>query len=117
MMGDRVSIQFQNGDDKSVVLFSHWGGMQEVALAKQYVKELKYEFKGSTMWPLERMETGTVMIDYIVRYVSKMVQKNGHIMSSYYLAASPAEGDNSDNGHWIIDLQTGEAISESGARL
>jgi hypothetical protein len=117
MMGDRVSIQFQNGEQKSVVLFSHWGGMEEVSLAKSYVRRLREQFRGSHVWPLERLEPETVMVDYIVCNVAKHAVQNGHVMSGYYLAATEAEGDNSDNGHWIIDLLTAEAISQSGARL
>ena len=118
MMGDRVSIQFQNGTDKSVVLFSHWGGMDEVALAKSYVRRLKDQFKGSQVLPLERLEPDIVMVDYIAVNVSKHKTSTGHVMSGYYLAVNSNEGDNYDNGHWIIDLLTGEAMaSPSGIRL
>ena len=98
-MGDRVSIQFQKGEDKSVVLFSHWDGMELVKSAKSYVQRLKYENDGKSMFPLQRLETGTVILDFISTYL-----KGNRVPSNYYLEDSPDKGDNSDNGHHIISL-------------
>ena len=67
-MGDRVSIQFVNGKEKSPVLFSHWAGMRLVEIAKHYVIELNRWIKkeGRNMCePLERKEPGIVMIDFV----------------------------------------------------
>jgi hypothetical protein len=99
-MGDRVSIQFQNGEDKSVVLFSHWDGMSLVKEAQSYVLKLKYEADGKQIFPLQRMEPGTVMLDFISHYIG-----GNRVTSNYYIECTPEDGDNSDNGHHIIDCK------------
>jgi len=114
-MGNRVSIQFAKKvenfldkdnpfDEKSIVLFSHWGGMGFVYQAMQYSKDLQKEIDNGDGFlkggPLGRMEPNTVMVDFI-RYIT---EANIRITGDLYLAKSEDEGDNSDNGHWIIDL-------------
>jgi hypothetical protein len=111
-MGDRVSINFYNPNkwegtgEMSVTLFSHWGGMDFVREAKDYVEALKKEAveKGSCM-PLHRLDVQTVMVDFI-RHITKGEER---VDSNLYLGRDPDEGDNSDNGHWTIDLVTGKA--------
>ena len=98
-MGDRISIQFKNGPDKSVVLFSHWGGKDFLKEARKYVKELKAERIGECN-PLDRMEPGTVMVDFI-RHVTKDMKR---VESDLYIEENEHMGDNSDNGHFIINL-------------
>lgn len=107
-MGDRISIQFKNGDDLSVVLFSHWDGMDLVKRANKYIKELEKEvnasvWRGIGPYPLQRYEPGTVMIDFL----RSMFKDSPHerISGNYYLGATPNDGDNSDNGHHIINLK------------
>ena len=99
-MGDRISIQFENGGDKSVVLFSHWGGKEFLKEARKYVKELKAERKGRST-PLDRLEPETVMVDFI-RHITKDEER---IDSDLYLGFTETDGDNSDNGHFIINLK------------
>ncbi len=100
-MGDRVSVSFRKGGEESVVLFSHWGGMTLVAVAKGYARELKAEAqKAGLTWPLYRLEPSIVMVDFI-RMLTEGV---GRVTSDYYLGRSEADGDNSDNGHFVIDL-------------
>lgn len=106
-MGDRISIQFKNGNDKSVVLFSHWGGMGFYQDALQYADDLKEELKAgapgnqfSASGPLGRLEPQTVMVDFI-RHTTKEMDR---VVSDLYLGADPNDGDSSDNGHFIIDL-------------
>jgi len=41
-IGDRISIQFENGKEKSVVFFSHWGGVEFLKEVEKYVKVLKW---------------------------------------------------------------------------
>jgi hypothetical protein len=114
-MGDRVSIQFQKGDKKSVVFFSHWDGMNLVKNAKLYVKNLKIENGGRENYPIERMEPWTVMVDFISFYIRDQRERRNkrlpniykipdRVKSNYYVMATPDEGDNSDNGHHIISL-------------
>jgi hypothetical protein len=100
-MGDRVSVSFRKGKEESVVLFSHWGGRMFVAVARGYVRELKDEAQreGST-FPLYRLEPDTVMVDFI----RSLTQGVTRITHDYYLGRTKDDGDNSDNGHFVIDL-------------
>lgn len=102
-MGDRVSIQFEKNGEKSVVLFSHWGGMEFVEHAKNYVNELIKEVGTNETMPLERLEPETVMIDFI----REITKEEKRIMSDLYLGATENDGDNGDNGHHIILLKKG----------
>ena len=99
-MGNRISIQFQNENEKSVVLFSHWGGTDFADDAKNYVAELVEEVGDKEMNPLDRLEPGIVMVDFI-RHITK---NETRVESDLYLGVSENDGDNSDNGHHIIDL-------------
>ena len=100
-MGDRVSISFRKGEEESVVLFSHWGGKAFVAVARGYVRELKTEAQRAGMtWPLFRLEPQTVMVDFIRTLTSGV----SRVQSDYYLGKNKEDGDNSDNGHFVIDL-------------
>ena len=103
-MGDRISIQFKNKNNISVALFSHWGGEAFKKDAKLYVKKLKQkillseELKGM---PLGRLEPETVMVDFI-RDITK---DNLSVENDLYLGKDENDGDNSDNGNVIIDLE------------
>ena len=107
-MGDRISIQFKNGSDKSVVLFSHWDGEDFYNDAKQYVKELKdilaNDKKAGGMLqcgPTGRMEPNTIMVDFVRWFTKKLPIVNGN----YYFGVDEIDGDNRDNGHKIINLK------------
>jgi hypothetical protein len=99
-MGDRVSIQFEKNGRKSVTLFSHWGGMDFVEDARNYVAVLREERKGKGMNPLDRLEPETVMVDFI-RYLTK---DDARVESNLYLGVDENDGDNSDNGNHILNL-------------
>ncbi len=103
-MGDRISIQFQNGKEKSVCLFSHWGGESFLETAVSYVNTLMREVKGKESGPLDRLEPNTVMVDFI-RYITKGMKR---VESDLYLASTEDDGDNSDNGHHVIKLEKEE---------
>ena len=115
-MGDRVSISFVNGAEKSVALFNHYGGVGFVEHAKGYARglitELKALAKVGTIWPsfmpLTRLEPSTVMVDYIThleRASYYFKQKYGdRVWSNLYIGKDEHEGVNSDNGHHEIDL-------------
>jgi hypothetical protein len=112
-MGNRVSISFELDGEQSVVLFSHWDGMGLVRAAKKYVKLLDQEIAAlpeiqKTCYPVHRKEPNTVMVDFICQYVAGglRVSQSPRVTSNYYLAATENEGDNSDNGHFVIDLGT-----------
>jgi len=112
-MGDRISIQFKNeneygvGDEMSVVFFSHWDGTNLLFSVKEYFKELKREKVVDSLGdgvgvsgPLSRLQPNTIMVDFI-RWLTKDVDR---ISSNYYLGKDENDGDNSDNGHYIIDV-------------
>ena len=99
-MGDRVSISFRNGDEESIALFDHWGGMERVEHARAYVEALRQRrHKGM---PLDRLEPGTVMVDYIREITKDMLVIEGNLYVGEM--SNPMAGDNSDNGHHVIDL-------------
>ena len=103
-MGARVSIQFKKGYDKSVVLFSHWGGKEFVDVANSYVDKLKEEIikESYQSFPLGRLEPQTVMVDFIRELVSRKASER--VISDLYLGVSEGDGDNSDFGNHIINL-------------
>jgi hypothetical protein len=100
-MGDRISVRFVSGDGfyKSATLFSHWDGRGLLENVQQYLNEL-YEDNSKPNYPLGRKEPETVMVDFI-RWLTKTEER---IYSNYYIAPSPEDGDNSDNGHFDIVL-------------
>ena len=104
-MGDRVSIAFECDGEVSVALFSHWDGRGFVKMAEKYAATLRTD---SSVTPLDRMEPGTVMVDFI-RVLTK---GKGPISSNYYLGATCKDGDNGDNGHWVVNLRTGKAARQ-----
>jgi len=99
-MGDRISITFKNEGDESIAFFSHWDGLGLKEKVKQYVKE-RLPRTGSQMKPLDRREPHTVMVDFI-----SWLTKGEIVDSNYYLGKDGNDGDNSDNGHWVYDLNT-----------
>ena len=106
-MGDRISIQFVNEDDKSVVFFDHWAGKGLIEEAHDYLIELNAESSdGRISMPLDRREPSVVMIDFIAWRASKhgFNPPLRRIRSSWYLGVDENDGDNSDNGHWLIDV-------------
>ena len=104
-MGDRVSISFKRGDSESIALFDHWGGIMLVEEARRYAFVLRAEVAGKQVNPLDRLEPGTVMVDFI----RHLVRNDGpRLQRSLYVGkmSDPMWGDNSDNGHHIISLDS-----------
>jgi hypothetical protein len=102
-MGARISMNFSNGTDESVVLFDHWGGDGLKEIADKYMQELTTELAGKDKFisrPIDRLEPNTVMVDFI-RYLTKDMPR---VEDSLYLAKDTTEGDNSDYGHFTVDL-------------
>ena len=64
-MGDRVSISFKTGNNESVALFNHWGGKEFADVVREYLDELNNDLEEGTMFPLQRKEPNTVMVDFI----------------------------------------------------
>ena len=106
-MGDRISIQFVNNNDKSVVFFDHWAGRSLLEEAQDYLVELNAETPdGRISMPLDRREPSVVMLDFIVWRASKygFNPPLRRVRGSWYLGVDENDGDNSDNGHWCIDV-------------
>jgi hypothetical protein len=96
-MGDRVSISFKTGKEESVVLFNHWGGKEFASEALDYAQDLM-DIRTGEVEPLDRFEPNTVMVDFI-RHITKTMAR---VESSLYLGKDQNDGDNSDNGHFVI---------------
>lgn len=101
-MGNRVSISFRKGAQESIALFDHWGGMNRVRHAKAYVAKLKAEKAGDQTTPLDRLEPTTVMVDYIRLITKDLPEVDGNLYVGQM--RDPMWGDNSDNGHHVINL-------------
>ncbi len=125
-MGDRVSIQFSHKGmewgNKSVVLFHHWGGEKFADFAKGWAIDFKMkvlklqECKGSD--PLSRLEPQNVMIQFIKALADyptedfkyhyfkdgEYLYSDDYLSYSMYLGKDENDGDNSNNGHHIIEL-------------
>lgn len=100
-MGNRISISFKNEDGlESPVLFSHWRGQDLLNSVRGYLEDLLDEVGNEHMLPIQRLEPGTVMVDFI-RWLT---EGNGRVSHDLYLGRTPKEGDNSDNGHYVIEL-------------
>jgi hypothetical protein len=115
-MGDRVSISFVKVEkgkvtEESVALFHHWGGQDFPKFAQEYIKGLlKDNPTGKDQrhcYPLERREPSIVMVDFI-RHLIVTDKQTESIKSSIYLGKDRNDGDNSDNGHFQIDVDTGK---------
>jgi len=114
-MGDRVSVSFVKvGKDykgkaytrESVAFFAHWGGTEFLGRVQAYLRELHKKIKRAGrkgIMPIDRMEPGTVMVDFIRWLTCKMPW----VESDYYLGTDENDGDNSDNGHHRFDVDSG----------
>ena len=111
-MGDRISISFVfDSEDESVTLFSHWGGRRVLSLVRHFLMELEKSCPPDTFDPLQRREPNTVMVDFIGwlatnEKLTPLISSHDH----YYLGKTDEDGDNSDNGHWVVELKTGAII-------
>ena len=116
-MGDRISIQFVNNNDKSVVFFDHWAGRTLLEEAQDYIEELNAEIPdGRVSMLLDRREPSVVMMDFIAWRAIKhgFNPPLRRIQGSWYLGVDENDGDNSDNGHWCIDVS---GSSKEAARV
>jgi len=109
-MGDRVSIRFVKGtENDSPVLFSHWGGREFARAAQDYADALSVwaredlaSGKGISD-PLHRLEPRTVTVDFIYQ-LGRSGYAGERVTGDLYLERTEFDGDNSDNGHFDIEL-------------
>jgi hypothetical protein len=95
MMGDRGSIGIKDSSDETYpVLFCHWGGSKESM--KALCQKTKEEFIAERKFgPFD--QAGEIL----ARMTKIAVEHGGH---SAYLALDEHSGDNSDNGHYMLDV-------------
>ncbi len=117
-MGDRVSVSFINRTPdrlgaksepiESIAIFDHWGGKSFPALAQQYADELMAEQKdGGMSYPIDRREPDTVILDFIRwLFANDHIKTAERVKSRFYLGKDESDGDNSDNGHFAIDISS-----------
>ena len=145
-MGDRVSISFRKEEERwsspgdkekiteeSPVLFHHWGGTDFPKFAFDWFKALRKHLKknhtGSD--PLTRLEPRNLMVQFIahlrnheeLRYDSfnkktKDYDTDDQLLSySIYLGKDSNDGDNSDNGHYLIDVDKEKMYNDKGESI
>lgn len=122
-MGDRISFKFAKKaewdktgkkDDTSVVFFSHWSGRGMLGVVEDYIQQLQGILAQRNAEapnyhaPIDRKEPDTVMVDFIMWLGRQqdMDKQAGHIEGDFYLGKDESDGDDSDNGHWVFDLDT-----------
>ena len=139
-MGDRVSISFKDSDgDESVALFHHWGGTRFPEIAREWFEEFKKEIKsqrGGISDPTTRFEARNIMAQFL-----QWIGKNNHyrecigfekdengnedlmmlpiysddqLSHSIYFGKDQNDGDNSDNGHYVINTRDGKMQDDKG---
>ena len=146
-MGDRVSISFRKTEetyggptekkthiDESPVLCHHWGGTELPHVAFEWLKKVKAETKamGQRSDPFTRLEPRNLMVQLIGtlarekwdQYTTgltkdkKGVTKHDTWMThSMYLGKDQKDVDNSDNGHYTIDVDTGKMYNDKGESI
>ena len=99
-MGDRGSISVKDSCRESVVLFRHWGGspgaMKELVDATwhKFVTGMQNEFRSYANRGAEEV---------IAALTCVAVESDGY---SAYLGKNVDDGDNSDNGHFVLHIES-----------
>ena len=139
-MGDRVSISFKDKDNsESITIFHHWGGTEfpKVALEwfKAFKKDVNLTAKENCSDPITRFDSNNMAVQFI-----SWLGKNGHyrqcsgfdknedgksvfdkplynqdqISHSLYFGKDKNDGDNSDNGHYVINTRDDKMQDDKG---
>ncbi len=114
-MGNRISISFykkhryMNGDDyESAAFFSHWRGKQLLedvkAFSKWYEKIRESRLESEYSDPFMRKDPDFVIMLFSWWVVEKRLGEGFIVDGDYYIGKNDKDGDNSDNGHYIIDV-------------
>ena len=146
-MGDRVSVSFRQKNDwyvkgkkeeymdESPALFHHWGGTELPKVAFEWFKKVKAELKtmkslGSD--PFTRLEPRNLMVQLIGtlarekwdQYTTGLTKDNKGVTKhstwmthSMYLGKDGKDGDNSDNGHYTIDVDDCKLYNDKGESI
>ena len=140
-MGDRVSISFQQETEwyvkrkkekhleQSPALFHHWGGTHFPKFAFQWFKKVKEKYGKNGGDPFTRMEPRNLMVQLIahlrnhddlrqVRHYNGEWSTDDELLSySIYLGKDSNDGDNSDNGHYTIDVDASKMYNDKGESI
>ena len=138
-MGDRVSVSFRQKNDwyvnkvkeehtdESPALFHHWGGTQFPKFAFDWFKSIKKKYGKGGGDPFTRMEPRNLMVQFIAHlrdheelsYDShnRTGTNEGLLSYSIYLGKDGNDGDNSDNGHYTIDVDAGKMFDDKGQSI
>ena len=122
--------------EESPALFHHWGGTELPHVAFKWFKKVKVEAKKlSGSDPFTRLEPRNLMVQLIGTLARekwdqyKVYPGSGiHGPKSYkdhdtwmtyslYLGKDGTDGDNSDNGHYTIDVDTGKMYNDKGESI
>jgi len=109
-MGDRISFSFKDRRNESVAFFAHWSGMSMLESVEEYYKQLmEWIPEDNSTYPLYRLEPETVMTDFILWFFAGRWDDEPYerVYTGYYLGKDHTDGDNSDNGHFVFDLEKG----------
>tara|TARA_R110000796_G_scaffold132354_2_gene247798 strand:+ start:2563 stop:2946 length:384 start_codon:yes stop_codon:yes gene_type:complete len=127
-MGNRVSVSFIDGDTnrESVALFHHWGGEDFAIQTRNWFRTHKTKLSVTAeqevkngLDPMTRFEPANLMVQYVNNLHKSPINCEmgddleftpDYISHSIYLGKDENDGDNSDNGHFTIDINTGEIL-------
>ena len=139
-MGDRVSISFKDNDGgESISIFHHWGGTEfpKVALEwfKGFKKDINSTAKENSSDPTTRFEARNIMAQFLqwigknnhYREISgfekdengkaiydKPTYRDEQLSHSIYFGKNKNDGDNSDNGHYVINTHDDKMQDDKG---
>ena len=140
-MGDRVSLSFQQETEwyvkrkkekhleQSPALFHHWGGTHFPKFAFQWFKKVKEKYGKNGGDPFTRMEPRNLMVQFIAhlrnyddlrydRHYNGEWSTDDELLSySIYLGKDSNDGDNSDNGHYTIDVDASKMYNDKGESI
>jgi hypothetical protein len=103
-MGDRASVSFRTGKEQSITLFSQGGGQNFFAQAADFAEQIVQEsIEKGNFSPLYRLEPQTVMVEFVHHLTKNMGYER--VESNYYFGVDMNDGDNSGNGHMVVDLE------------
>jgi|TARA_R110001599_G_scaffold5545_1_gene27834 hypothetical protein len=145
-MGDRVSISFRKKEEtyggpteakttleESPALFHHWGGTELPKVAFEWFKKVEIaasKIGGSD--PFTRLEPRNLMVQLIgtlarekwdqyslglTKDKTGMTKHDTWMTHSMYLGKDSADGDNSDNGHYTIDVDESKMYNDKGESI
>jgi hypothetical protein len=140
-MGDRVSLSFQQETEwyvkrkkekhmeQSPALFHHWGGTDFPKFAFQWFKNVKAKYAKHGGDPFTRMEPRNLMVQFIAHlrnhedlrydrhYHGEWSTDDELLSYSIYLGKDSMDGDNSDNGHYTIDVDNVKMYNDKGESI